>query len=158
MEEIKINIIGNVKVKKGQFCLSIREPYREALIELETFSHINIIWWGDRSDTKENREITTADKPYRNGPSKIGIFATRSQIRPNPILITTSSIISVDMERGIIELPWIDAEDGTPVLDIKPYHPCSDRVRNTRQPDWCSNWPDCYEESGSFDWSSVFNF
>lgn len=158
MEEIRIETIGKVEVRKDGFYLSIKKTYREALLELETFSHINIVWWGDRSDTKKLRDITIADKPYKDGPSKIGIFATRAEIRPNPILITVASVISVDMAKGVIQLPWMDAEDGSPILDIKPYHPCTDRVKETRQPDWCSNWPACYEDSGTFDWSNIFNF
>jgi tRNA (Thr-GGU) A37 N-methylase len=62
------------------------------------------------------------------------------------------------MEKGIIGLAFIDAEDGTPVLDIKPYTPSLDRVENPIVPKWCAHWPKSVESSGSFDWSSVFNF
>ncbi len=76
-----------------------------------------------------------ANKPYKKGPDIIGIFATRSEIRPNPVLITTVvNILSVDLGKGTIELPWIDAENNSPIIDIKSYQPCSDRVKNVEQP------------------------
>lgn len=51
-----------------------------------------------------------------------------------------------------------DADNGTPVLDIKPYTPSYDRVENPLVPAWCSRWPKNTETSGDFDWDEVFNF
>jgi tRNA (Thr-GGU) A37 N-methylase len=58
----------------------------------------------------------------------MGIFATRSPVRPNPILITSCKIKDIYKEEGIILIPNIDAEDGTPLLDIKPYIPSLDQI------------------------------
>ena len=146
------------RLKKNHYYLSIKEKYRDALKEIEGFSHIIVIWWGSRSVSREQRETLVAIKPYTKGPDTIGIFATRSEIRPNPVLITMAGVLSVDLERGIITLPWIDAESNSPIIDLKPYHPCSDRVKNVNLPLWCSNWPQFYEESADFDWESVYNF
>jgi tRNA (Thr-GGU) A37 N-methylase len=66
------------------------------------------------------------------------------------------AVISVDVEKGLVIVPWIDAEDGTPILDIKPYHPSSDRIRDVTMPKWCQHWPQWYEDSGEFDWSAEF--
>jgi len=44
------------------------------------------------------------------------------------------------------------------VIDIKPYHPAVDRVKNVSTPSWCSHWPQWYEESGDFNWTDEFNF
>ncbi len=126
--------------------------------ELEGFSHINILWWGNRSDSPEHRDTLLVKTPYKKSPDTVGIFATRSEIRPNPVLITTAAVTRVDWQKGIIELEWIDADKGSPVIDIKPYQPCSDRVKNVGLPDWCSQWPQWYEDSAAFDWESVFNF
>jgi tRNA (Thr-GGU) A37 N-methylase len=62
----------------------------------------------------------------------------------------------VDLENGLVIVPWIDAEDGTPILDIKPYHPSSDRVRDVRMPEWCAHWPQSLEDSAAFDWEAEF--
>ena len=66
------------------------------------------------------------------------------------------AVLHIDYERGVIHIPYIDAEDGTPILDIKPYHPCSDRVRDVTVPEWCGHWPKWYEDSASFDWAAEF--
>ena len=55
-------------------------------------------------------------------------------------------------------LAYIDAENGTPVLDVKPYTPSLDRVERPDVPGWCAHWPKSAEASGDFDWEKVFNF
>lgn len=156
--QIAINPIGTVEVEKGRYYVSISDDFKEALREIEGFSHLIIIWWGNKSDSKEQRKTLVIDKPYKKGPDNIGIFATRSEIRPNPVLVSTVRIINVDFGAGTIDLSWIDAEQGSPVIDIKPYQPCSDRVRDVSLPNWCSEWPQFYEDSAGFNWESVFNF
>jgi len=64
----------------------------------------------------------------------------------------------VDRENNRVEVNYLDAEAGTPVLDIKPYHPSSDRIRDVVMPAWCAQLPACYEDSGAFGWSTVFNW
>ncbi len=155
--EIRLSPVGSIEVKDGRIYLSIQEKFRPALKELDGFSHIHILWWGNQTDTPEQRETLLSNKPYKKSPDTLGIFSTRSPVRPNPVLITIAAIISIDIKKGIIELPWIDTDAGTPVIDIKPYHPCSDRVKNVKLPYWCAEWPQCYEESATFDWAKVFN-
>jgi len=156
--DINLNTIGYIKAEKGRFYVSIKEDYKEALKGLEGFSHINLIWWGNHSETSEKRAILTVKKPYKKGPDVLGIFSTRSEIRPNPVLVSISAVMNIDHSKGIIKLPWIDAENGSPVLDIKPYLPCSDRVKDVSVPDWCAGWPKWSEDSATFDWEAVFNF
>jgi tRNA (Thr-GGU) A37 N-methylase len=62
------------------------------------------------------------------------------------------------MDAGEIAVPYIDTENGTPVVDIKPYHPSEDRIREAQVPAWCDHWPKWYEDSGSFDWEAEFNY
>jgi len=138
--------------------VSVKKNYRPALAELNGFSHLQIIWWGHQVDNSTDRGQLTVPKPYKNGPNTLGIFATRSKIRPNPVLVTTVMVSNIDHENGLIEIPWIDANIGSPVIDIKPYQPCSDRVKQVNLPNWRQNWPDDYEDSAHFDWGSVFNF
>ena len=77
----------------------------------------------------------------------MGVFASRSPSRPNPVALSTGRILAVDRERGVPTLDWSDAEDGTPVLDIKPYSSGLDRVMETKEPDWHADWPHTYEEA-----------
>lgn len=148
--------IGTIHVGSQGFYLEIKPEFIPALAGLEDFSHLNVLWWAHLADSEQERAILKAHKPYRNGPAILGIFATRSQQRPNPIGLSAAQIIHVDHQNGVIRLSYIDAEDGTPIVDLKPYHPSSDRVSEVSTPEWCSKWPTCYEESGDFDWSSVF--
>jgi tRNA (adenine37-N6)-methyltransferase len=116
-----LNPIGHVAGGEGGFTLRIDEQYREALLGLEGFSHINVLFWCHYLDTREYREITVGDKPYKQGPDQVGIFATRSPARPNPIALTAVPVLDIDYETGVIQIAFIDAEPDSPVLDIKPF-------------------------------------
>ena len=154
--EFKLSAIGQVCVSEDGFSLDLVETYIPALKGLDGFSHLSVLWWGNLLDYEEARAITSCEQPYKNAPAEMGIFATRSPVRPNPILLTAVSVLHVDYNNGKIYIPFIDAEDGTPILDIKPYHPSTDRVRDVSVPDWCSDWPQWLEDSATFDWEAVF--
>jgi len=62
------------------------------------------------------------------------------------------------VDNGVIGLAYIDADDQSPVLDIKPYTPSLDRAETPRVPEWCGHWPKNVESSSDFDWESEFNF
>jgi tRNA-Thr(GGU) m(6)t(6)A37 methyltransferase TsaA len=150
--------IGKATREGGRFFIQLEEKYLDAVLGLEDFGHIQAVWWFHLYDNEQTRAHLVSDSPYKGGPEKIGVLATRGPVRPNPIAITVCELIAVDRRNGRIEVNYLDAEPGTPVLDIKPYHPSSDKVRDVRMPAWCADWPGCYEESGAFDWSGVFNF
>lgn len=141
--------IGYVRVQQGNYCLEILPPYRPALKEMRRFSHALIFWWAHQNDTPEQRAITTAHLPYASG-LEAGVFSCRAPYRPNPIALTTMFVLDVDEENGLVLLPWIDAEDGTPVLDLKPYIPISDRVRDVRVAEWFADFPEWMEDAGEF--------
>lgn len=153
---LTLNPIGRVVVDSNGFALQIDEAFRPALTALDGFSHINVLWWFSQFDEPALRELTISNKPYKMGPASVGTFATRSPVRPNPIALTAASLISIDMEAGILRIGYIDADDGTPILDIKPYLPAVDRVRQVQSPEWSADWPQWYEDSASFDWEAVF--
>lgn len=155
-EAFNIKAIGKVKVNNG-FSIEIYNEYLPALKSINGFSHLCIVWWGNKSDTDEKRKMLIEKQPYKNSPSELGVFATRSPFRPNPILISTVAVINIDYEKGVIRFPYIDADNDTPVLDIKPYH-LMERVMNCNVPDWCKHWADSYESSAVFDWANEFNF
>jgi tRNA (Thr-GGU) A37 N-methylase len=71
--------------------------------------------------------------------------------------MTVASILGIDQKEGIIQIPWIDAAPDTPIIDLKPYQPSGDRVKDIAMPNWCSHWPKWLEDSGSFDWASEMN-
>lgn len=64
-----------------------------------------------------------------------GLFARRGPSRPNPIGITAAPLLR--REKNVLRVQGVDAMDGTPILDIKPYTPAFDSVKNPRIPEWC---------------------
>ncbi len=147
--------IGAVSADQHGFTIEIDERFRPALEGLARFSHVLVTWWADRAEELETHGLVVAE-PYVDGPAQVGVFATRSPRRPSPIALSVSRLLSVDLSTGTVALDWIDAIDGTPVIDLKPYFPSSDRVRDATVPPWFSSWPGCLEESADFDWESAF--
>lgn len=158
MKEFTVSAIGEVVMSGGSYALKLKPGFRDGLTALQGFSHINVIWWANHCDDPEQRAAVLLEKPYKKGPEKIGVFATRSPARPNPVAVTVVYVIRIDPEEGMIYTPYIDAEPGTPVLDIKPYSPCTDITRQCTVPGWCSHWPASIEESADFNWGKEFNF
>lgn len=158
MNGLNLKPIGRIRMINGEPVIALEPEYAPALEGLDSFGYIQVIWWFDGCDNKESRSKLTEIKPYKKGPEKLGTFATRSPERPNPIALTAVYVTYIDHENGIIGAAYIDAKDGSPVLDIKPYTPSLDRVESPSVPEWCRNWPECIEDSGEFDWSSEFNF
>lgn len=152
---MKINEIGKVKQTESGVYLELSPEYQEGLIGLSDFSHLYVLYWFHHLDIPELRG-TTVGKPYVHGPEKLGTFATRGPVRPNPIALSAAKIIRI--EENLVYLEYLDAENDSPILDIKPYTASSDVIENFEGPAWCSHWPQSYERSGEFDWSAEFNF
>ena len=158
MKQITLTPIGRIVSNEDEMRIDLDPKYAPALNGLEGFSHVQVLWWFDHCDNGDDRAVLTTQKPYTKGPETLGIFATRSPQRPNPIAVSTAQVTYIDRENASIGLCYIDGFDGTPVLDIKPYTPSLDRVENPSVPEWCAHWPCATEESGAFDWESEFNF
>jgi tRNA-Thr(GGU) m(6)t(6)A37 methyltransferase TsaA len=148
-ETYTVKPIGTIHADKGEFYVEVFEPYRPALKLLDEWSHVMVLWWADQVDTDEARSITEAELPYAPG-TIAGIFATRSPARPNPLTVTNAAMLGIDEEAGIIRLAYIDAEDGTPLVDIKPYVPMSDRIRDAKYASWFEGFPEYYEDAAEF--------
>lgn len=104
------------------------KPYRvkEALRGLEEFSHIWIIWYFHKNESV--RFSPTVRPPKLGGNKRVGVFATRSPNRPNPIGLSLVKLIGI--KNGSLIIEGGDMVDGTPVLDIKPYLPYVESVPN----------------------------
>ena len=158
MEKMKLYPIGTVHCDEDGFHIALDKRYIPALTGLDGFSHLQILWWFGGCDNDRARSLLVEEKPYAKGPERMGVFATRSPNRPNPIAVSCCGVTYIDAEQGIIGLTYIDANDGTPVLDVKPYTPSLDRVAQPETPAWCAHWPKDCESSGDFDWDGEFNF
>lgn len=153
-----LNPIGKTFAGDDGFGLTLDPKYRKALQGLEGFSYVQVLWWFSQCDNEADRSKLLEAKPYQKAPAVLGTFATRSPQRPNPIAVTTAYVLGVDVEGGTVHLAWLDAFDGSPVLDLKPYTPSADRVECPQVPQWCSHWPGSVETSGEFDWEQEFLF
>ena len=105
----------------------------EALRGLEDFSHIWLIWLF--SAAVRNEFKPTVRPPRLGGNRKMGVFATRSPFRPNPIglsLVRLESIEEKDNLGMVLNVRGADIMDGTPILDIKPYLPLTEAVPDAR--------------------------
>ncbi len=113
-------------VKCATATLELLLPYdtRDALRGLDAFSHLWIIFVFHRS-TREQWKATVRP-PRLGGNERIGVFASRSNFRPNPIGLSVVELLEID--GTALKLGGGDFLDGTPVLDIKPYIPYADRI------------------------------
>ena len=106
------------------------EPeYRDpaALRGLEGFTHIWLIW--QFSENLREGWSPTVRPPRLGGNERMGVFATRSPFRPNPIGLSCVRLLGIeaDPELGrVLEVAGADLMDGTPILDVKPYIPYAD--------------------------------
>ncbi len=129
-----IHTIGHVKKTGGRTLIVLDKRYERGLLGLDGFSHVYVFWWFDRNDTPEGRAVLQVH-PRGNERNPItGVFATRSPRRPNLIALTLSKIVAVN--ENVVEVEKIDAFDGTPVLDMKPFLPGYDSVEDAKVPDW----------------------
>jgi tRNA (Thr-GGU) A37 N-methylase len=146
-ESFNVIQIGKVDRSGDNPCIVIDEKYRPALLEVDMFSHVKVIWWGNAYEQYRDQVDLQMLPPY--APDVMtGLFATRSPVRPNPILTTTCKILGMDLDAGRLEVNQIDAFDGTPVLDLKVYFPTEDRVKDVVIPNRFKEWGEWLPEEG----------
>jgi tRNA (Thr-GGU) A37 N-methylase len=155
-DRLQLTAVGSVRKCEEAIYIQLYEPYFPALTHLQDFSHLQIVWWAHLTDDPRARETLVAENLFKKGPKKLGIFATRAPARPNPLMISTIAVSEMAIAKGRIYTPFIDAEEASPVLDIKPYYPM-ERVRDVTVPGWCCHWPSWQEEVASFDWQDEIN-
>jgi tRNA-Thr(GGU) m(6)t(6)A37 methyltransferase TsaA len=108
------------------------EEWADGLEGLEQFSHIVVIFWLDRPSN-----TATPLKVHPEGKQEmplVGLFATRTPLRPNPLAVTSVDLLGVEGHTLLVR--GLDAFDGTPVLDIKPYLIRGDCKPNASVPGW----------------------
>ena len=104
----------------GNARLEIAAPFRPGLEGLAPGDGLILLYWMDRA----RRDLIRQHPGHRDAPA--GTFALRSPVRPNPVAMAVVRCQSIDPGAGIVGIDAIDAMDGTPLLDIKPYLPSVD--------------------------------
>ena len=109
-----------------------REDLTEALEGVEEFSHMFVLFWlNEVSD--EDRKVMKVHPRGRADMPLLGSLATRTPYRPNPIGLTRVKLLKI--EGNILTVQGLDAYDGTPVLDIKPFDSW-DTTEDFKVPEW----------------------
>ena len=111
--------IGRVVHTADGPLMEIEPAYRDGLVGLDAFRWIVVHWFAHRAERASATPLVLP-APYRGAPDRLGVFATRSPLRPNPLCMTVAALAGVDVAAGTIRLGWIDCDGGTPILDIKP--------------------------------------
>jgi len=141
VEKIWLEPIGLVRTKaigrevsdRGRVSeIILREDLAEALDRIESFSHLLIIFWMHGIPNEERTRKKVHPRGRMDMPL-VGVFATRTPYRRNPIGLTLVELLEV---RGnILTVRGLDAFDGTPILDIKPFDRW-DTAEPVRLPEW----------------------
>lgn len=111
----------------------VNEDLKEALSRIEEVSHIIVLYWMHKV-SPSRRLVMRVHPRGRQDLPLVGVLATRSPARPNPIGVSTVKLL--ERRDNVLEVMGLDAVDGTPVLDIKPYIPGYDSPAKAKTPGW----------------------
>lgn len=128
------NVVQKKHVAWGEdvSVIMLEEEYAGGLKGLEDFSHVTVLFYLDKAKYEKEKHLQRRPRNREDMPL-VGIFAQRTKDRPNTIGMTAVEIVSV--EERCITVKGLDALDGTPILDLKPYYPVYDR-RDATVPEW----------------------
>jgi len=131
----KLHFIGVVeKAREHEAKVRIFPEFCAGLKGIEGFSHLIILYWIHLRDSEAERR-TLLVFPRRHVLNvETGVFACRSPSRPNPIGLCVVELLKV--EECTLIVNGLDAIEGSPIIDIKPYIPRADSVPNARVPEW----------------------
>ena len=113
--------------------LRLNPALARGLDGITAFSHVVVIYWMHQASFDAARDLVRRPRGRDDMP-ELGIFAQRAKHRPNPIGITAVRLVGRD--GAVLQVQGLDAIDGTPILDIKPYAGAFDRVTGAVEPDW----------------------
>ena len=111
----------------------VDESLEGILDGIEEYSHLMVLFWGHQMPD-EKRLITRVHPLGSPEFPLVGIFATHSPVRPNPVLMTVVKLL--ERKGNVLRVSGLDAMDGSPLLDIKPYINYYEETKNMRMPGW----------------------
>jgi len=138
-QEGKFSYVGIVE-KAGEISqIRIFKQYCESLQGLDSFSHVIVLYWLHLRDNPEERNTLKVVPRRHPGAPEVGVFASRSPSRPNPIGLCVVQLSRID--ECSLFVKNLDALEESPVIDIKPYIPRADSVPNAQAPNWTLSGP-----------------
>lgn len=132
----KIYSVGVIRKENDENArIEIDDAYTDALLGVDSFSHLIVCYWFHENDTPEKRGVLRVHPRKDTKNPLTGVFGTHSPLRPN--LIAISCCRQLAIENNTIFIDRIDAFDGSPVIDIKPYIPVDALMSaDITVPDW----------------------
>lgn len=100
--------------------ITVFDEYLEGIHDIQRHNYYYILYWLDKAERDKLKGIPPGKTKER------GVFSIRSPIRPNPIALCLVELINV--ERNVLTVKWLDALDGSPIVDIKPFWPETDCI------------------------------
>ena len=116
--------MGQARERGKPAVITIDADWRAGLAGLAAGDWIQVLVWAH----KARRDLIVQSPRHRNEPA--GVFSLRSPVRPNPVLLSLTSIAAIDRDTGTIEVDALDSLDGSPVIDIKPFIASADQPTN----------------------------
>lgn len=132
-ERIKQVREDHEKIRETVSELVIFDEWAELLDGIEAFSHILVLYWPHRLDP-EKRKLRKVHPMGRKDLPEQGIFSTCSPGRPNPVLVTTAPLL--ERTGNVLKVKALEALDGSPIIDIKPYVAPYVGATDPKVPDW----------------------
>lgn len=121
--------------------IELEPQYAAGTQGLEDFSHVLVVFLMHRATFDPQRHLIRRPRGLADMP-ELGILAQRARHRPCPIGVTAVQLLGV--QGGLVRVRGLDAIDGTPVLDIKPYVAAYDRVEAPQEPSWLARLMEGY--------------
>jgi tRNA-Thr(GGU) m(6)t(6)A37 methyltransferase TsaA len=138
---LELRPIGVIRDSDRGPVLRLFPAYRGGLRGVREFSHIWVFYWFHENDNPDGRAVLEVH-PRKDPVNPLtGVFGTRSPLRPNLLAMHLCEIREIRLEEGEIIVRSLDAREGSPLVDIKPYLPYSDRADDLRLPEWARTPP-----------------
>ena len=135
----EVKFIGLVESSGELSRIRIFREFCTGLEGLNNFSHIIMLYWFHLRDNEEERHTLKVIPRRHPGAPQVGVFASRSPSRPNPIELCVVKLIKI--EECTVTVKGLDALEGSPIIDVKPYIPRADAIPEARVPEWTSHGP-----------------
>ena len=137
---VKTDAVGEeIRDRSRTSKIIVKSEFVQALDGISSYSHLFVLFWLNQIKDDERKTLKVHPRGKTDLPLS-GVFAVRTMLRPNPIGLTIVEI--VDVHSNVLTIKGLDAYNGTPVLDIKPYD-LWDVVENPKVPSW---WQKLKEE------------
>jgi tRNA-Thr(GGU) m(6)t(6)A37 methyltransferase TsaA len=136
----EVHFIGTVvKASEEEVEVHLFPEFCAGLKEITRFSHLIILYWMHLRDSEKERQTILVFPKRHAVNTETGVFACRSPSRPNPIGLCVVELMKI--KKCVLTVKGLDAVEGSPVVDIKPYLPKADCVPDAHVPEWTTHGP-----------------